>query len=108
MRSTVGQQEIHTSDVRGRTVVVVVVVVVLIQRLRPQGHAREASLSRLPRPGRGSSRLYTIGHDSRIFQASSRASRPVGGSAEACTVIPFLVSGWTALATSISGAMELT
>jgi len=25
----------------------------------------------------------------------------------ACT-IPFLVSGWTALATSISGAMELT
>ncbi len=37
--------------------VVVVVVVVLIQRLRPQGHAREASLSRLPRPGRGSSRL---------------------------------------------------
>jgi len=48
-------------------VVVVVVVVVLIQRLRPQGYAREASLSRLPRPGRGSSRLYIISYNSRIF-----------------------------------------
>jgi len=48
------------------SVVVVVVVVVLIQRLRPLGHAREASLSRLPRPERGSSRLITIGLNSSL------------------------------------------
>jgi len=48
------------SPARLAAYVVVVVVVVLIQRLRPLGYAREASLSRLPRPERGSSRLYII------------------------------------------------
>jgi len=64
-------------------VVVVVVVVVLIQRLRPLGHAREASLSRLPRPERSSSRLYTIGPNSSLPRPpplrTGRKSSPYSG-----------------------------